>query len=115
MNYKFEFIPEFKKDLKALSKKYKSLKKDIEKLKEEIIENPNLGVNLGGGLRKIRINITSKNQGKRGGARIITHELVMKIEEEEEMSVLFISLYDKSEYDNVDLNIIREIIKEYRN
>ena len=69
---------------------------------------------MGGGLRKIRLNITSKNQGKRGGARVITHELLVKIENEEEMSVLFISIYDKSEYDTVDLSIIREVVKEYR-
>ena len=114
MNYSFDFIPDFKKDLKILAKKYKSLKQDIENLKAEIEANPDIGVHLGGGLRKIRLNITSKNQGKSGGARVITHELLVKIENEEEMSVLFISMYDKSEYNTVDLSIIREVVKEYR-
>ena len=36
MNYSFDFIPDFKKDLKILAKKYKSLKQDIENLKAEI-------------------------------------------------------------------------------
>ena len=73
MNYKHQHSPTFEKELKALSKKYKSLKGDIEKLKKEIEENPLLGTSLGGGYRKIRLNITSKNQGKSGGARVITH------------------------------------------
>ena len=72
MNYKHQHSPTFEKELKALSKKYKSLREDIEKLKKEIEENPLLGTSLGGGYKKIRLNITSKNQGKSGGARVIT-------------------------------------------
>ena len=60
MNYKHQHSPTFEKELKALSKKYKSLKEDIEKLKKEIEENPLLGTSLGGGYKKIRLNITSK-------------------------------------------------------
>ena len=68
MKYKFGYIPSFAKELKALCKKHKSLKKDFEALKEEIETNPNIGVLLGEGLRKIRLNISSKNKGKSGGA-----------------------------------------------
>jgi hypothetical protein len=76
MNYKFEHAPTFDKELKRLAKKYKSLKKDVKNLEEEIKNNPLLGTNLGGGIKKIRLNITAKNQGKSGGARVITHELI---------------------------------------
>ena len=79
MKYKFGYIPSFAKELKTLCKKYKSLKKDFEALKEEIETNPNIGVSLGEGLRKIRLNISSKNKGKSGGARVITHEIWLKI------------------------------------
>ena len=30
------------------------------------------------------------------------------------MSVAFISIYDKSEYDTVDLNIVKKLVEEYR-
>ncbi len=55
MNYKHQHSPTFEKELKALSKKYKSLREDIEKLKKEIEENPLLGTSLGGGYKKIRL------------------------------------------------------------
>ena len=114
MKYEFGYIPSFAKELKTLCKKYKSLKKDFEALKEEIETNPNIGVSLGEGLRKIRLNISSKNKGKSGGARVITHEILVEIDHQETMSVAFISIYDKSEYDTVDLNIVKKLVEEYR-
>lgn len=114
MKYKFGYIPSFAKELKTLCKKYKSLKKDFEALKEEIETNPNIGVSLGEGLRKIRLNISSKNKGKSGGARVITHEILVEIDHQETMSVAFISIYDKSEYDTVDLDIVKKLLEEYR-
>ena len=114
MKYKFGYIPSFAKELKTLCKKYKSLKKDFEALKEEIETNPNIGVSLGDELRKIRLNISSKNKGKSGGARVITHEILVEIDHQETMSVAFISIYDKSEYDTVDLDIVKKLVEEYR-
>ena len=114
MKYRFGYIPSFAKELKTLCKKYKSLKKDFEALKEEIETNPNIGVSLGEGLRKIRLNISSKNKGKSGGARVITHEILVEIDHQDTMSVAFISIYDKSEYDTVDLDIVKKLVEEYR-
>lgn len=115
MNYKFRYTPIFNKELKRLSKKHKSLKKDIEKLKEEIKANPLLGKNLGGGIKKIRLKISSKKQGKSGGARVITHELIFNVNtEEEEKNILFVTIYDKSEYDTIDNDIIKEFITLFR-
>lgn len=87
---------------------------DFEALKEEIETNSNIGVSLGEGLRKIRLNISSKNKGKSGGARVITHEILVEIDCQETMSVAFISIYDKSEYDTVDLDIVKKLVEEYR-
>ncbi len=47
MNYQFNAAPPFVKELKKLSKKYKSLAKDIQQLADQYIENPNLGTSLG--------------------------------------------------------------------
>ena len=76
------FIPTstFEKSYKRLKKKYHSLKTDIEEFKKEYNENPDIGDDLGGGFRKIRIAIQSKNRGKRGGARIITYDICIKTE-----------------------------------
>ena len=58
MKYEFVETAVFEKELKRLSKKYKTLKGDIQKLKIEIEENPDLGINLGDGFKKIRMSIT---------------------------------------------------------
>ena len=52
MKYKFHVLQNFSKEAKPLLKKYKSLKKDLIKLKEEIEANPLLGTSLGGGFKK---------------------------------------------------------------
>ena len=65
-------------------------------------------------MRKIRLNISSKNKGESGGARVITHEILVEIDHQETMSVAFISIYDKSEYDTVDLDIVKKLVEEYR-
>ena len=115
MNYKFKATPNFAKELKTLAKKYKSLKQDIEELKKEYEEKPLLGNSLGGGYRKIRLKISSKKQGKRGGARVITHEVILNIATDEETtSVLLISIYDKSDFSTIDITPFKDFVKEYR-
>ena len=103
MNCKFLSVATFDRELKRLSKKYKSLKKEIENLKAEIEANPLLGTDLGEGYKKIRLEIASKNKGKRGGGRVITHEVLVNVNEGD----------DKSEYDTVDMDIVKEIVQEY--
>lgn len=103
MNCKFLSVATFDRELKRLSKKYKSLKRDIENLKAEIEINPLLGTDLGEGYKKIRLEIASKNKGKRGGGRVITHEVLVNVNEGD----------DKSEYDTVDMDIVKEIVQEY--
>ena len=114
MNCNFLSVATFDRELKRLSKKYKSLKKDIENLKAEIETNPLLGTDLGEGYKKIRLEIASKNKGKKGGGRVITHEVLVNVNEEDETrNILFAVIYDKSEYDTVDMDIVKEIVQEY--
>ena len=94
MEYSFIPTPTFEKSYKRLKKKYSSLKADIEEFKKEFNENPAIGTNLGGGFRKIRIAIKSKNRGKQGGARIITYDMCIKTEDK---VVILVEIYDKSE------------------
>ena len=77
MNYKIKTIPSFDKDVKVLSKKYRSFKSDLIKLRELLSDNPKSGTSIGNSCYKIRITIASKNKGKSGGARVITHILAI--------------------------------------
>ena len=81
----------FERKLKQLVKKHKSLKTDLQKIIEQLEENPTLGIPLGNECYKIRIAITSKGKGKSGGARIITYVRVVS------ENVFLMDIYDKSE------------------
>ena len=72
MNYKIKVYRHFEKEVKKLSKRYKSLKQDLTILAAELMQNPDMGTDLGNGLHKVRMSIASKGKGKRSGARVIT-------------------------------------------
>lgn len=65
----------FIRKAKQLAKKYHTLISDLKRLEDELIKNPDIGADLGNGLRKVRMSITAKGKGKSGGARVITKEL----------------------------------------
>ena len=53
---------EFSRQFKRLAKKYKSFGEDYLNLKKELMDNPFQGDDLGGGVRKIRMAISSKGK-----------------------------------------------------
>ena len=65
------FSDEFSRAFKRLKKRYRSLPSDLKQLLASLVENPNQGVELYNGMRKVRLNFASKNRGKRGGGRVI--------------------------------------------
>ena len=92
--------PPFIKELKRLAKKYKNITKDIQKLAEELRQNPFYGSDLGKGVRKVRMAVTNKGKGKSHGARVITYtEAVVNVDEEGVVTLLYI--YDKGERDTI--------------
>ncbi len=108
MKIKIIVSSEFEKEFKRLKKKYKSLPQDLILFEEELNANPNLGVDLGNNLRKIRLSIKSKNKGKSGGARIITYNIIINTIEK---SILLVTIYDKSEESAISDAAIKKIIK----
>ena len=67
MDLQLLYHPQFSKDVKRLSKKYKSLVSDLKSIISEIQNNPETGIDLGHGLRKVRMAIASKGKGKAEG------------------------------------------------
>ena len=90
--------PTFERSYKQLKKKYTSLKTDLEEFKKEYNQNPEIGDDIGGGFRKIRVAIKSKNKGKRGGARIISYDLCIK---KKNNVIILVDIYDKSDFSNL--------------
>lgn len=109
MEYRIKTSKAFDREIKRLSKRYHSMADDYERLLNEIEENPHLGTDLGGGLRKIRMAITSKGRGKSGGARVITFTVVVSVAEAE-INLLYI--YDKAERSSISKKEIAQLIAE---
>ena len=74
------------------------MKQDYAQLLEDLHQNPFLGTELGHRLRKVRLAITSKGKGKSGGARVITYTVIFA---QADAEVKLITIYDKSERDNI--------------
>lgn len=101
------------RDIKSLSKKYPSFEADMDKLVLQLETTPDLGVELGGGFRKIRLAIKSKNKGKRGGMRVITLNLILaKPINSENKEVVLFTIYDKSETSNILVSELKELGKK---
>ena len=77
MNCRISISPDFEKALKSLAKRYQSMKEDYRQFLIDLHKNPFMGTHLGNNLRKVRLQITSKGKGKSGGARVITHTVLI--------------------------------------
>ena len=108
MNYRIIPSISFLKEAKRLAKKYPSFKNDLEALQEELIINPNSGVEIGVGLRKVRMAIGSKGKGKSHGARVITYTIILSVDEGE---INLLTIYDKAERESISRKEIEEIMK----
>ena len=107
MEVTIKYGPEFKRQFKRLAKKYHSLRTDYDDLLNDISDNPFLGDDLGGGVRKVRMAIASKGKGKSGGARILTLNLLI---DTESMEVTLLTIYDKGEISNVTDEYIKYLL-----
>jgi len=105
MSYSIVAVPKFKKELKKLIKKYSSLKEEFTSLIEKLENNPEQGKPLGNNCYKIRLAIKSKGKGKSGGARVITNIII------EDEIVYLLSIYDKSDRQNLTNKELLELLK----
>lgn len=105
MSYELIFTPFFEREIKQLAKKFPSIKKDIVKLSEQLLADPEMGEPLGKKSYKIRMPITGKKVGKSGGARIITHVVFIK------EKIYLISIFDKSEKANISDKLLEHLLK----
>lgn len=109
MNYDFRPSPDFVKGVKALAKRYPSLKSDLMLLRQSLEKDPEQGVDLGGGFRKIRMNIKSKGRGKAGGARVITCNIIIS---KSDMVIALVYIYDKADASSVKNEAMCKIVEE---
>jgi mRNA-degrading endonuclease RelE of RelBE toxin-antitoxin system len=105
MSFSVKTTDVFEKQAKRLIKKYISLTKELRELVQSLKQNPEQGSYIGSGCYKVRLSIASKQKGKSGGARIITYIIIP------DESLYLLSIYDKSEKENLTQKELLELLK----
>ena len=106
MNYKIIVTPKFSKAIKQLKKKYQKIKKDFKECIDVLEKNPLAGTSLGSGLYKLRLKSSDISKGKSGGFRIIYYLVT------EDKELYLLTIYSKSEIENINIDKIKKIIEE---
>ncbi len=100
--------PVFEKQIKRIAKKHRSVVKDYASLLSTLHDNPEIGdvwpdTN---NARKVRMKISSKGQGKSGGARVVYYIVT------EQNEIWLLSIYDKSDIETAEKKQIRKYVKD---
>ena len=85
------------------------MRQDFAGLLESLRREPQQGVDLGRGLHKVRMAISSKGKGKSGGARVITLTVLIS---ETDTNIVLLTIYDKSECENLTHKELTDIVKK---
>lgn len=102
--------PTFDRQLKRLAKRHRSILADVVAKVGELLEDPYTGNALiAENCYKVRMAITSKGKGKSGGSRIIT---CVKIEQD---TLYLLTIYDKSEREDLEDGELKELLKQIEN
>ena len=102
------FAPEFKKNIKRLSKKYRNIKSDISPLIKQLQNRELPGDKISGTkyiVYKVRVKNSNLQKGKRSGYRVVyflqKHDVVM-----------LLTIYAKSDQPDIKAHQIEQIIRD---
>ena len=106
---KIEYTPEFKRRLRALSKKYRHIQSDIQPVIERLQAGEVIGKQIRGigyTVFKARIRNRDIQKGKRSGYRLIYYL-------KSPTSIILATIYSKLEKPDISAKEIRSIISEH--
>lgn len=108
---KIDLTPEYKRNLRELVKKYRQIRSDVQPIIEQIQEGNFLGNRIPGigeeyVILKLRIKNSNIQKGKSAGYRLI-------YQVESPTSILLLTIYSKSDREDISPNEIRSILAEF--
>ncbi len=106
---KIALTPRFKKDLRELAKRYRSIRSDIQPLIEQLQAGEILGDRIAGvkyQVFKVRLKNSNIQKGKSGGYRVIYYLKTAQ-------AIILATIYSKSDISDVSNEIIEEAIAQY--
>ena len=101
--------PQFRKDLKNLSKRYRSIRKDLQLLIEELQSGKTPGDHIQGldyQVFKVRLKNSNIQKGKSAGYRVIYYL-------QTQTGVVLVTIYSKSDLSDVSDQTIEQAIRQY--
>lgn len=104
-----EFAPTFKRNLRNLAKKYRSIRNDIQPVIEQLEQGELPGDKISGigyEVFKLRVRNSDIQKGKSGGYRLIYYVKTAK-------GIVLLTIYTKSEQVDIAADEISNIISEY--
>ena len=104
-----KLTPQFQKDLKNLGKRYRSIRKDLQPLIEDLQSGNTPGDRIQGLERqvfKVRLKNSNIPKGKSAGYRVLYYL-------QTETGVVLLTIYSKSDLSDLSDRIIKQIISLY--
>jgi len=104
-----EFTPEFKRNLRALSKKYRHIRSDVQPVLEQIQAGEFVGDQIPGTrytVFKVRVRNRDIRKGKSAGYRLIYQVKSPKL-------VVLVTIYSKLDQADISAEQIRRILAEF--
>lgn len=101
--------PQFRKDLKNLAKRYRSIRKDLLPLIEELQTGKTPGDRIQGlnyQVFKVRLKNRDIQRGKSAGYRVIYYL-------QTQTEIVLVTIYSKSDLSDVNNQIIEQAIRQY--
>lgn len=103
-----EYTPEFKRNLRALAKKYRHIRSDVQPVISRLQAGEVIGDQVPGTrytIFKVRAQNSDIQKGKRSGYRIIYHL-------KKPTSIVLVTIYSKLDQADISAEQIRRILKE---
>lgn len=104
-----EVSPTFNRNLRALAKKYRSVRNDIQPVIEQLEQGELPGdkiSDIGYAVFKLRVRNSDTQKGKSGGYRLIYYVKTAR-------GIILLTIYTKSEQVDIAADDLRSIIAEY--
>ena len=103
------FTPEFKRNVRALAKKYPHIRSDVQPLIDQLQRGEWVGDQVQGTgftIFKVRIRNSDVSRGKSGGYRAIYYLKTQTV-------VILVTIYSKTEQSDISATKIRKILSEF--
>ncbi len=107
--FQIEFTPEFKRNLRALAKKYRKIRSDIQPVIDRLQEGESVGDQVTGieyAIFKVRVKNSDIQKGKSSGYRMIYYLKTRT-------KIILVTIYSKLDQADIAAKQIRKILKEF--